>query len=123
MFRVGGAGLVFLIIPFSGAPRLATRGLCSVLCSVLRSAEVDRRPSPSVAGEARPRRWCSAVVCETMAGAALTVRVRCGGGGGPRDGADACAGGGVERDGEGECEGESFGTALCTRERDGGGAM
>ena len=118
--------LEFLIMPLSGAPRLATRGLCSVA----RSAEVDRRPSPSVAGEARPCGWISAVDCETTAGAALTVRGRCGGGGGPREGVDASAWGDFEREGRGGCgcgcgcegEGESFGTALCTRERGGGGA-
>ena len=111
------AGLVALMIPFNGAPRLATRGLWRVF----RNAEVDRRPSPSVAGDARPLSCFSAIACETTAGAALTVRMRCGGGGSPRCGAEWSGGGGVDRDGEGECDGESFGTALCTRERGGGG--
>lgn len=111
------AGLEALKIPFNGEPRLATRGLWRVF----RNAEVDRRPSPSVAGDARPLSCVSAIVCETTAGAALTVRVRCGGSGSPRCGAEWGGGGGVDRDGEGECDGGSFGTALCTRERGGGG--
>jgi hypothetical protein len=116
MFRLGGTGLEFLKIPFNEAPRLAPRGLWSVF----RNAVVDRRPSPSVAGEARPRDWVSvAVDCETTGAAALTVRVRWGGGG-SRDGPDGCGGGGVAR--EGERDGGSFGTALCTRVRGGGAA-
>jgi len=59
--------------------------------------------------------------CEAAGKAELTVRVRCGGGGIPRGGADGCGGVGVDREGEGECDGGLFGTALCTRERCGGG--
>ena len=55
------------------------------------------------------------MACETGA-AALTVRMRCGGGGTPRCGADGGGGGGVDR----ECDGGSFETAVCTRERGGG---
>ena len=61
MFRAGEPGWfvsVFLRIPFREAPRLAPRGLCSVL----RSADMDRRPSLSAAGETRPCFWVSAVV-------------------------------------------------------------
>ena len=117
IFRAGLEALKIPLIPFNGAPRLATRGLWSVF----RNIEADRRPSPSVTGDARPLCCMSAMVCETTAGAALTVRMRCGGGGSPRGGAEGGGGGGVDRDGEGECEGGLFGTALCTRERGGGG--
>src|SRR5258706_4383700 len=98
IFRAGLELLIKPLIPFNGAPRLATRGLWRGF----RNAEVDRRPSPSVAGEARPICCFSAMVCEMTGGAALTVRVRCGGGGSTRCGAYICGGGGADRDVDGE---------------------